>query len=194
MLHAGILRAYEAGIQRLANSAGLTTVQASAAAEAAQTQARAAVFTTDAQTFFAQPELSEEVFGPSTIVVNCASQEELARAVNELQGHLTATIHGTAADLEEYRWLISALELKVGRIVINGFPTGVEVCPSMTHGGPYPATTDARSTSVGTDAIKRFVRPVSYQGFPNEALPPALQDGNPLGIWRRVNGEFVKDQ
>jgi NADP-dependent aldehyde dehydrogenase len=194
MLHAGILRAYEAGIQRLANSAGLTTVQASAAAEAAQTQARAAVFTTDAQTFFAQPELSEEVFGPSTIVVNCASQEELARAVNELQGHLTATIHGTAADLEEYRWLISALELKVGRIVINGFPTGVEVCPSMTHGGPYPATTDARSTSVGTDAIKRFVRPVSYQGFPNEALPPALQDSNPLGIWRRVNGEFVKDQ
>jgi NADP-dependent aldehyde dehydrogenase len=194
MLHAGILRAYEAGIQRLANSAGLTTVQASAAAEAAQTQARAAVFTTDAQTFFAQPELSEEVFGPSTIVVNCASPEELGRAVNELQGHLTATIHGTAADLEEYRWLISALELKVGRIVINGFPTGVEVCPSMTHGGPYPATTDARSTSVGTDAIKRFVRPVSYQGFPNEALPPALQDGNPLGIWRRVNGEFVKDQ
>jgi NADP-dependent aldehyde dehydrogenase len=194
MLHAGILRAYEAGIQRLANSAGLTTVQASAAAEAAQTQARAAVFTTDAQTFFAQPELSEEVFGPSTIVVSCDSHEELARAVNELQGHLTATIHGTAADLEEYRWLISALELKVGRIVINGFPTGVEVCPSMTHGGPYPATSDARSTSVGTDAIKRFVRPVSYQGFPNEALPPALQDGNPLGIWRRVNGEFVKDQ
>jgi NADP-dependent aldehyde dehydrogenase len=114
--------------------------------------------------------------------------------VNELQGHLTATVHGTAADLEEYRGLISMLETKVGRIVINGFPTGVEVCPSMTHGGPYPATTDARSTSVGTGAIKRFARPVSYQGFPQTLLPSALQDGNPLGLWRLVNGEFVKDQ
>jgi NADP-dependent aldehyde dehydrogenase len=194
MLHAGILSSYEAGIQRLANSAGVAAVQASAAAEAAKTQARAAVFTTDANTFFAQPELSEEVFGPATIVVSCASQDELARAVNELQGHLTATVHGTAADLEEYRGLISMLETKVGRIVINGFPTGVEVCPSMTHGGPYPATTDARSTSVGTGAIKRFARPVSYQGFPQTLLPSALQDGNPLGLWRLVNGEFVKDQ
>ena len=95
---------------------------------------------------------------------------------------------------ELVRALMPLLSRQAGRVIHNGFPTGVEVCPSMTHGGPYPATTDSRSTSVGTAAIKRFVRPLSYQSFPNEALPPELQNGNPLSIWRFVNGDFVKDQ
>jgi NADP-dependent aldehyde dehydrogenase len=103
---------------------------------------------------------------------------------------LTATIHGTEEDLKEYQGLIHVLERKVGRIVINGFPTGVEVCDAMVHGGPFPATTNAQSTSVGTNAIKRFVKPVCYQDFPDSLLPSALKQSNPLKIWRLVNGEF----
>ncbi|MFN7928665.1 MAG: aldehyde dehydrogenase (NADP(+)) [Blastocatellia bacterium] len=193
MLHAGILQSFEVGVQKLSGHEGVAVVRAQTEADAAKTQARATVFTTTATHFLAQPELSEEVFGPSTVVVACASADELAQAAEALQGHLTATVHGTAEDLANHQWLLNILETKVGRIVINGFPTGVEVCPSMVHGGPFPATTDARTTSVGTTAILRFARPVCYQGYPQSALPPELQDGNPLGIWRLVNGEFVKD-
>jgi NADP-dependent aldehyde dehydrogenase len=193
MLHRGILSAYEAGIENLATSTAVAPVRAATASDPAKTQARAAVFVTTGEDFLAHPEYSEEIFGPSTVVVSCASRAQLENVATGLQGHLTATIHGTAQDLQEYKWLVSILENKVGRLLFNGFPTGVEVCPSMTHGGPYPATTDSRSTSVGTAAIKRFVRPISYQNFPSEALPPELRDGNPLGIWRLVNGEFVKE-
>jgi len=102
------------------------------------------------------------------------------------------TLHGTAADLEQYAWLVSILEQKAGRLIVNGFPTGVEVCPSMQHGGPYPATTDSRSTSVGTAAINRFARPVAYQNFPQSVLPVELQNGNPRQIWRLVDGELTQ--
>lgn len=193
MLHPGILSAYESGIEKLVASTAIAPVRAMAEADATKTQARAAVFTTTGAAFLAHSEFSEEIFGPSTVVVACDSRGQLEAVATGLQGHLTATIHGTADDLREYKWLVSILENKVGRLLFNGFPTGVEVCPSMTHGGPYPATTDSRSTSVGTAAIKRFARPLSYQSFPNEALPPELQDGNPLRIWRLVNGEFMKD-
>jgi len=110
-----------------------------------------------------------------------------------LDEQLTATIHGTPADLEEHASLISILETKAGRLIVNGFPTGVEVSPAMQHGGPYPATTDSRSTSVGTAAINRFTRPVAYQGFPQPLLAPELRDDNPRGIWRLVDGELTKD-
>jgi NADP-dependent aldehyde dehydrogenase len=106
---------------------------------------------------------------------------------------LTATIHGTPADLAEYASLVSILETKAGRLVVNGFPTGVEVCASMQHGGPYPATTDSRTTSVGTAAIFRFARPVAYQNFPQSALPLELQDANPRGIWRLVDNGLTRD-
>lgn len=194
MLHSGILSAYESGIEKLVASTAVAPVRAASASDPAKTQARAAVFVTTGEDFLAHPQFSEEIFGPSTVVVSCDSRDQLEAVAKDLQGHLTATIHGTTEDLQEYKWLVSILENKVGRLLFNGFPTGVEVCPSMTHGGPYPATTDSRSTSVGTAAIKRFVRPLSYQSFPNTALPPELQDSNPLGIWRLVNGEFVKDQ
>jgi NADP-dependent aldehyde dehydrogenase len=108
-----------------------------------------------------------------------------------LEGQLTATIHGTPADLEMYAPLVAILEQKAGRLIVNGFPTGVEVCPSMQHGGPYPATTDSRSTSVGTAAIERFVRPVAFQDFPQALLPAELKDGNPRRIWRLVDGELT---
>ena len=116
------------------------------------------------------------------------SKEDILNIARNLTGHLTATVHGTEKDLADYKDLLDILEQKVGRIVINGFPTGVEVCHSMVHGGPFPSTTDGRSTSVGTAAIERFTRPVSYQGLPQSLLPDELKNSNPLGIWRLVNG------
>lgn len=153
----------------------------------------ARVFQTDAATFLDHDDLSEEVFGPSTLHVDADNQEELLKLAVSLEGHLTATIHATEADLKNYHDLVEVLERKVGRLIINGFPTGVEVCHAMVHGGPFPATTDARTTSVGTLAIQRFTRPVCYQDFPHFLLPEELHDHNPLGIWRMVNGERSRD-
>ena len=110
-----------------------------------------------------------------------------------LSGHLTATVHGTKQDLEDYQDFLLLLEQKVGRVIINGFPTGVEVCHAMVHGGPFPATTHAQSTSVGGTALRRFSRPVCYQDYPDSVLPPELQKDNPLNIWRLVDGQFTKD-
>jgi alpha-ketoglutaric semialdehyde dehydrogenase len=144
-------------------------------------------------TFEKYPELGDELFGPSTLVVRCGSPEDLNRVARSLAGHLTATIQGTPEDLAQYSTLVSILEKKAGRLIFNGFPTGVEVCPSMQHGGPYPATTDSRTTSVGTDAILRFARPVAYQSFPETSLPLELRDANPLSIWRMIDGRLTKD-
>jgi NADP-dependent aldehyde dehydrogenase len=193
MLHPGILSSYKAGISKLEKATGVETIKASTKADERKTQATANLFLVDAKNFLANPELSQEVFGPSTVMVSCNSKAELEKIAIELEGHLTATIHGTEKDLEEYKTLLSILETKAGRLIINGFPTGVEVCPSMTHGGPYPSTTDSRTTSVGTGAIKRFVRPVSYQAFPDKFLPLELQAANPLKLWRTVNNELSKD-
>lgn len=131
---------------------------------------------TDAKTLLANPVLTEEVFGPSAIVVVCDSKAELLAVAESLQGQLTASVHGTSTELDQFRNLFDILERKAGRLVMNGFPTGVEVCAAMHHGGPYPATTDSRSTSVGTDAMKRFLRPVCYQNYPQELLPEPLRD------------------
>jgi len=132
----------------------------------------------------------EEIFGPATLVVECASREETLAAAGTLEGQLTATIHGTPDELSTSRDLIALLETKAGRLVFNGFPTGVEVAHAMTHGGPYPATSDGRSTSVGTRAIERFLRPVSYQNFPDAALPDELKEQNPLGLRRLTDGKY----
>ncbi|MBV8857962.1 MAG: aldehyde dehydrogenase (NADP(+)) [Acidobacteria bacterium] len=191
MLNAGIRRGYEEGVERLQRI--VKRKAGGAAADASRTQAAACVFSTDAATFLDKRELGEEVFGPSTLVVGCQSVEELRRVAEGLEGALTATIHGTPEDLREYAWLVRVLEQKAGRLVFNGFPTGVEVCAAMQHGGPYPATTDARTTSVGTAAIKRFARPVCYQNFPQEALPPELRDANPRRLWRLVDNRWTKD-
>jgi NADP-dependent aldehyde dehydrogenase len=194
LLHGGILQGYEEGVAALSKVAGVAVAaRSSAAADPKKTQARAALFLTDGATFLKEERLSGEVFGPSTLVVRCSSREELERAARELDGHLTATVHGTEADLREHAWLVAILETKVGRIVFNGYPTGVEVCPSMNHGGPWPATTVSGATSVGTAAIERWARPVCYQGFPQEALPEELRNRNARRIWRLVDGKLAQD-
>jgi 2,5-dioxopentanoate dehydrogenase len=152
----------------------------------------AALFETDATTFLGS-DLDAEIFGPTTLLVRHSSREQVLEIAKALDGHLTATIHGTTQDLLEFADLIAILENKVGRLVFNGFPTGVEVSHAMVHGGPYPSTSDGRSTSVGSQAIFRFTRPVCYQGFPDEALPQELRNANPLGIWRMVDGEMTRE-
>ena len=151
------------------------------------------LFETDARSFLADENLAAEIFGPATLLVRHSNREELLEAARNLDGHLTATIHGTKQDLEEFTDLIAILERKVGRLVFNGFPTGVEVSHAMVHGGPYPATSDGVSTSVGSQAIFRFCRPVCYQGFPQAALPDALKDANPLHLWRMIDGEMTRE-
>jgi NADP-dependent aldehyde dehydrogenase len=191
LLHAGIHTSYLQGLKQLSAVPGVKVAASSATPDA--TQAIPTLFTADGDTFLAHDRLGEELFGPSTVVVTASSRQQMLRIARELEGHLTATIHGTAEDLRDFRDLVDVLREKAGRLIFNGFPTGVEVCPSMQHGGPYPATTDPRTTSVGTAAIERFVRPVCYQNFPQDALPPELQDGNPRRIWRLLDGQWTRD-
>jgi 2,5-dioxopentanoate dehydrogenase len=151
--------------------------------------AHPAVFETDAASFVGS-NLDEEIFGPTTLLVRHSTRDQILEIASSLEGHLTATIHGTEQDLRDYADLIAILETKVGRLIFNGFPTGVEVTHAMVHGGPYPSTSDGRSTSVGSQAIFRFARLVCYQGFPDSALPEELKETNPLGIWRLVDGNM----
>lgn len=150
------------------------------------------VFETTANDFLNTPELNEEIFGPTTLLIKSRSKQDLLEIARSLEGQLTASVHGTEEELQEYANLIAILETKVGRVIFNGFSTGVEVCPSMVHGGPYPATSDSRSTAVGTRAITRFARLVCFQSFPDSALPDELKESNPLNLWRIVDGEFKK--
>lgn len=152
------------------------------------------VFETNAVTFLDTPDLNEEIFGPTTLLIRSDDREQLLLIARSLEGQLTASVHGTEQDLIDYADLIAILETKAGRLIFNGFSTGVEVCPSMVHGGPYPATSDGRSTAVGSRAITRFARLVCYQNFPQSSLPDELRDENPLGIWRMVDGEFCQNR
>jgi alpha-ketoglutaric semialdehyde dehydrogenase len=169
------------GVNQLARSQQLP--------DTGKTQAEAVVLRTDVANFRKNPGLAEEVFGPFSILISAQTIAEVEEVARGLEGQLTATVHGNTADLAQAKTLLDILEQKAGRLIINGFPTGVEVCPSMTHGGPYPATTDSRFTAVGTAALLRFVRPVSYQDFPPSLLPDELKDENPLKIARLINGK-----
>lgn len=194
MLYRGICERFTEGAGDVEATAGVRLVgRASASADPARSEGAPVVFTTDDATFRASPELAEELFGPSTLIVTASSAEALLSLARDLDGQLTATLHATPDDLAEHAELVRVLEGIAGRLILNGFPTGVEVGHAMQHGGPYPATTDARSTSVGTAAIERFVRPVCYQDFPDDVLPPELQNGNPLGIWRMVDGRLTRE-
>lgn len=186
MLHAGILSAYEAGVAKLG---GAKDVQEVARGQQADGRAQPRLFRTTLAEFQANPELAEEVFGPCGLVVEVPDAAQFAPAAAGLQGQLTAGLHAADGEVARFGPLVKTLEKKAGRLLVNGFPTGVEVAHAMVHGGPYPATTDSRTTSVGTLAIERFLRPVCYQDFPDDALPPALQSGNPLKLRRLVDGE-----
>jgi 2,5-dioxopentanoate dehydrogenase len=187
MLTSGIRQAYLNGIRAQKSVIGTTSLTENSVEEV-----KPHLLRTSVQTAFQHPELTEEVFGPSTVGITANSREEMLRFARSLHGHLTATVWGTEQDLEEYAELIDVLKLKVGRLIINDFPTGVEVSYAMSHGGPYPATTDSRSTSVGTLAIERFCRPMTFQNFPQFLLPSELKDDNPLKINRLLNGKRME--
>jgi alpha-ketoglutaric semialdehyde dehydrogenase len=190
MLHKGILEKFKSGAEKFRQAPGVSvTAQSSTETEA---RAGAILFSTDAKNFCSQQLLAEEVFGPSTLLVGCKAPEELEEIARSLHGQLTASIYGTDEDLMRSKNLIAILRQKAGRLIFNGFPTGVEVCAAMQHGGPYPATTDSRTTSVGAYAIKRFARPVCFQSFPDAALPPELQSKNSRNLWRLVDNQLTK--
>jgi NADP-dependent aldehyde dehydrogenase len=194
MLTADIREAFEQNRTSVSSVAGVKTVAtASAAAETGRTEARPSVSITAASRFLDSPELATEAFGPFTLVVVAKDMDEMLACANAMEGQLTATLQASDTDLANAAALIAAAERFAGRLIINGYPTGVEVCPAMNHGGPYPATTDARFTSVGTAAMLRFARPVCYQDFADALLPAELKNGNPGSIQRMVNGELTRD-
>ncbi|ACB96639.1 aldehyde dehydrogenase (NADP(+)) [Beijerinckia indica] len=188
MLTPGIADAYQRGVDALAAQAAVEEL-ARGTVPNGPNACRPALFTTDAKAFCATSELSHEVFGASSLIVRCADKEEMQAVARALEGQLTATLHLESGDETLARTLLPVLDEKAGRILANGWPTGVEVCDAMVHGGPFPATSDPRTTSVGTLAIRRFLRPVCYQDLPPALLPPALQPDNPLGLPRLVNGK-----
>ena len=190
MLTPGIRSSYEKGVAGRGDQTGVATVMQRSGEDSCA--AGTALFRIDTNQYLTNAALSDEIFGPTTLIVTYANQEELLALVRSLEGQLTATIHGTESELAANQELLNILETKAGRLLFNGFPTGVEVCHAMVHGGPYPATSDGRSTSVGTRAIYRFTRQVCFQSFPDEVLPDELKESNPLGIWRLVDGKLVK--
>jgi 2,5-dioxopentanoate dehydrogenase len=188
MLTAPIAAAYLRGVDKLSGHAGVTALMDDKAAVP-----KPALFITTARQFLADPALADEVFGPASLLVACDDVAQMRLVAEHLEGQLTATLQMEEGDLDDARSLVPILERKVGRILANGFPTGVEVSTAMVHGGPFPATSDSRSTSVGSAAIYRFLRPVSYQNLPQQLLAPALRDDNPGRLWRRRDGALTQD-
>ncbi|HEX8445693.1 MAG TPA: aldehyde dehydrogenase (NADP(+)) [Sphingomonas sp.] len=187
MLTPGIHASFEQGVAALESHAAVTTIARGCVGDGVN-QARGAIFRTDAQSFLGDAVLAHEVFGSSSIIVACRDADEIAAVLTALEGQLTATLHHDAGDADMAARLMPVLAQKVGRILANGWPTGVEVAHAMVHGGPFPATSDGRTTSVGTLAIERFLRPVCYQSIPDSLLPPVLRDANPWQVTRRIDG------
>jgi 2,5-dioxopentanoate dehydrogenase len=191
MLHAGIVNAYKEkkGIALLQEDVHLV---AEAETNVNEKEGLPTISTTTAQNFLKNPLLHQEIFGPYSIVISCRDQEEMKEVALHLEGQLSATLMATENDLIQNEALTDIIKNICGRIIINNVPTGVEVCLSMHHGGPFPSTTDGRFTSVGADGIKRFARPLAFQNWDNTFLPDELKNENPLGIWRIVNNEVLK--
>lgn len=187
MLHGGILEAFENRLQVMESVSGVEVV---GKGTSAQRRARASVMKTDLDTFRANPELREEAFGPAGLIIEVPDEDALYEAAEMLSGQLTVTVHGSVGTFTRFQPLVTTLEKRAGRLLFNGYSTGVEVTHAMMHGGPYPATTDPRFTSVGTGAIDRFLRPVCYQDYPEALLPQAIHDSNPLNIRRLVNSTW----
>lgn len=190
MLHEGIARNFEKGVKSIENQAG--TVIQTIEKEDNLLYGHPTVGVVSGATFLKNKLLHQEIFGPFSMVVKCKDIKELSSIIKKLDGQLTATLMAESCDLKTNGTLIELISEKCGRLIINNVPTGVEVTHAMQHGGPFPSTTDSRFTSVGTSAIFRFVRPFCFQNFPDNLLPDALKEGNPLSIWRKVNGVMTK--
>ncbi|MBS0467428.1 MAG: aldehyde dehydrogenase (NADP(+)) [Proteobacteria bacterium] len=191
MLTPGIHGAYCAGVENVESIEGVRKVAQGDAPNAQPNAAQAVLYATDAKRFLTTPQLESEMFGPASIVIRCTNLDEVIQVAERLEGQLTATLQLDAADYCDARRLLPVLERKAGRILANGFPTGVEVCHAMVHGGPFPSTSNAMYTSVGATAIDRFLRPVCYQDLPDALLPDALQQANLLGLRRMTDGAYV---
>jgi alpha-ketoglutaric semialdehyde dehydrogenase len=193
LVHATIKKAYDQEVAAVGKLPGVDVVaQSEAQGPNEATAARPALLAVDQTAWAAEARLGQEVYGPATLAVRCSGREDVLEAARALEGHLTATVHGTKGDLDEYGDLLNILATKAGRVIVGGMPTGVEVSPAMHHGGPWPAATDPRATSVGTAAIFRFARPVCYQNVPEGALPEPLQSANPRKLWRLVDGQRTR--
>ncbi len=190
MLTPNIANSYADGVTALSKEADLI---GRGEASDNQSSCRAALFATDASSLLNSEGLQAEVFGSSSLIVRCKDVAEMQSVADNIEGQLTATVHADESDYDDAAQLLPILELKAGRILFDGWPTGVEVGHAMVHGGPYPATSDSRSTSVGSLAIERFLRPVAYQDVPKSLLPSAIADGNPDHLWRRIDGQLTAD-
>lgn len=193
MLHPNIVGAYETNKAKIQEQQGLQTTT-NVHKEIAANYGRQAITTVEGATFLVNTTLHQEVFGPFSMVVQCKNTEQLEEIISKLEGQLTGTVIAESGEIEQYATIIIALKNRVGRIIFNGVPTGVEVCTAMVHGGPYPASTDSRFTAVGINSIKRWVRPFSYQNWPDELLPDELKNENPLGITRLVDDKQTIDK
>jgi NADP-dependent aldehyde dehydrogenase len=189
MLHEGIQSAYFKNSNHALIQTGITCLTKNTPAANAASPVLTSV---DASVFLANPDLAEEVFGPYSILVQCDNDAQLVQVWKSIQGQISTTIMGTDNDLANNKNLLEIATSIAGRVLLNGVPTGVEVCDSMVHGGPYPASTDSRFTAVGVKAVKRWLRPISFQNWPDHLLPSYLQNKNELGVWRTINGEFTK--
>ncbi len=192
MLHPGIFKNY---VEKRANSLSQPDVETIAVSETEPqlNQGAPTVASASGQAFLNNPVLHQEVFGPYSLVIRCKDMTEMINVVNNLEGQLTATLMATETDINYHEELVEAIKNICGRFILNNVPTGVEVCLSMQHGGPFPSTTDSRFTSVGADGIKRFASPIAFQNWSNDLLPAELRNENPLGIWRTVNNQPAKE-
>ncbi|MDT0607352.1 aldehyde dehydrogenase (NADP(+)) [Croceitalea rosinachiae] len=192
MLHPVIEANYSRNKEKMLRQPGLT-ITANYDEDVESNFARQAVVKVSGANFISNPELHQEVFGPFSMVISCSNMNEMENAIKSMDGQLTGTIISEKNEINNYEKLVDVLQNGVGRLIFNGVPTGVEVCPSMQHGGPYPASTDSRFTAVGIHAIDRWVRPVSFQNWPNRLLPDELKNENPLNIDRLLNGKSTKE-
>jgi NADP-dependent aldehyde dehydrogenase len=193
MLHPGIFKNY---VEKRANSLSQSEVETIAVSEteAQLNQGAPTIASATGEAFLNNPVLHQEVFGPYSIVIRCKDMTQMIDVVKNLEGQLTATLMATETDILYHEELVEEVKNICGRFILNSVPTGVEVCLSMQHGGPYPATTDSRFTSVGADGIKRFARPVAFQNWPDALLPEELKNGNSLGLWRTINNQLTKEK
>ena len=191
MLHPGIAKAYAEKKQKALSQQDVTTVAISKTASK-ENQGLPTIASASGQVFLNNPVLHQEVFGPYSIVIRCKNKDEMIEVAKHLEGQLTATLMATENDIHANNEFVEAVKNICGRFILNSVPTGVEVCLSMHHGGPFPATTDSRFTSVGADGIKRFTRPICFQNWSNELLPDELKNENPSGIWRTINNELTR--